>query len=61
LRVAQLGTVELPVVEMFNPLRERGDVIEIERPRGEVLTGRVVEINRGSGATQELKVEVLSG
>lgn len=61
LRVAQLGTVELPVVEMFNPLRERGDVIEIERPRDEILTGRVVEISRGSGATQELKVEVLSG
>lgn len=60
-RSSTLGTVELPVVEMFNPLRERGDVIQIERPRGEVLTGRVVEINRSSGATQDLKVEVLGG
>lgn len=60
-RSSALGSVELPVVEMFNPLRERGDVIEIERPRGEILTGRVVEINRNSGATQDLKVEVLSG
>jgi hypothetical protein len=51
-----LRTRVVPVVETFNPLRERGDVILIERPKVWLL-GRVVTIDR-SGATQQLTVEI---
>lgn len=57
-RVSTLRTSVVPVVEVFNPLRERGDVVIIERPT-EWLLGRVVTVNR-SGATQDLTVEIKS-
>lgn len=57
-RVSRLGSVVLPVEEFFNPLRERGDVIVLERAREE-LVGRVLSVKRGSKATQDLEVEVL--
>jgi hypothetical protein len=56
--VSSLRARRLSVVELFNPLRERGDVVEVERPT-ELLTARVVEIRRGGGATQDLVVEVI--
>ena len=46
------------VVETFNPLRERGDAVRVERNRV-WLIGRVVSVDRG-GATQRLRVEVAS-
>ncbi|MFF2274218.1 hypothetical protein ACFVTX_18230 [Agromyces sp. NPDC058136] len=48
----------LPVEMTFDPRLERGDVVEIERPGGEVLTGRIVSIDRSARATQQLTVEV---
>jgi len=59
-RLPQVSTLRarvLPVTEKFNPLRERGDVVVIERPDQNLL-GRVVTIERGSRGTQELTVEI---
>ena len=56
-RVAVLGQKVIPVVETFNPLRERGDVITIERAR-ETITGRIKSIDRGSGPTMTMRVVV---
>lgn len=58
----QVSTVRasvLPVVEVFNPLRERGDVLWIQRLDAWVL-GRVVGISRSESnrETQELTVQV---
>lgn len=58
--LAQVSTIRtrvIPVVETFNPLRERGDVIHIERPQVWLL-GRVVTITRSNRATQSLTVEI---
>jgi hypothetical protein len=55
--VSTIRTRVVNVRETFNPLRERGDVIDIERPEL-VLHGRVLTIDRGAGATQTLTVEV---
>lgn len=52
-----LKTRTVPIVETFNPLRERGDVILIEQP-SEWLVGRVVTVRRGEGGTQSLTAEV---
>jgi hypothetical protein len=49
----------VPVVELFNPLRERGDVITIEHG-GITMTGRVQRISRSDFSTQDLVVEVAS-
>lgn len=59
-RLSQVSTLRariLPITEKFNPLRERGDVVVIERPDKNLL-GRVVTIERGSRGTQELTVEI---
>ena len=58
--VSTLQAVRVPVTELINPLRERGDVITIERPT-RTLTGRVVSIDRSDKATQQLVVEVQGG
>lgn len=55
-QVSTLRSRVVTVVETFNPLRERGDVIDIERPMT-MMHGRVSSIER-SGATQTLTVEV---
>jgi hypothetical protein len=57
-KVGVLRSRVAEVVETFNPLRERGDVVRVERNRV-WLVGRVVSIDR-SGATQRLRVEVAS-
>lgn len=54
-RVAVLGKKTIPVVETFNPLRERGDVITIQRTTT-TLTGRIDTIDRDAGATQTMQV-----
>ena len=57
--LAKVSTVRsrvAEVVETFNPLRERGDVVRVERNRV-WLVGRVNTIDR-SGRTQRLTVEV---
>lgn len=60
--LAQVSTPRaqmLPVTEVFDPRRERGDVVLIERPTT-WITGRVVDIDRSAGSreTQKLSVEV---
>jgi hypothetical protein len=58
-RVSSLRAVEIPVVEKFNPLREVGDVLAVERDdRAESFVGRVKTIARDSGPTQKLTMEV---
>lgn len=59
-RVSQLRSVRIPVTETFNPLRERGDVVRIERARKSLL-GRIVSIDRDGGATQTMIVELADG
>lgn len=54
---ARLGAITLPVTEIFNPLRERGDPVELVREK-DVLVGRVVSIDRRGGATMKLGVEI---
>lgn len=57
-KVSTLRARTVPVVETFNPLRERGDVVVVERPRAS-FTGRVLTIDRSGGATQRMTLEVL--
>lgn len=56
-QVSVLRSRVVTVVETFNPLRERGDVVDVERPTV-VLHGRVLTISRDGGPTQTLTVEV---
>lgn len=56
-KVGVLRARAFRVTETFNPLRERGDVIDIERPT-KWLHARVVSIERSSAPTQTLTVEV---
>lgn len=58
-RVSQLRSVIVPVTETFNPLRERGDVIDLERP-DRTLTGRIRNIKRSGRKTQTMDVELAS-
>ena len=47
-----------PLVEVFNPLRQVGDVLDV-RPIGEApFLGRVSKISRGDGGTQDVTLEV---
>lgn len=58
-RVSSLRAVEVPVVEKFNPLREVGDVLQVERDDpAESFVGRIKKISRGEGVTQQLTMEV---
>lgn len=60
-RAASLGLVVLPVIESFNPFRERGDVIVIRQRRRDLL-GRIRTIDRSSSSkTQSMKVEAFDG
>jgi hypothetical protein len=58
-RVAAQNIVRRPVTELFNPLRERGDVIRVKRAT-ESFLARVVDISRDSSATQGLEVDALN-
>lgn len=57
-RVSTLQAVVVPVVEKHNPLRERGDVVTIQRA-DTALTGRIITIERGGGQTMPMTAEVL--
>lgn len=58
-RVSSLRAVEVPVVEKFNPLREVGDVLFVERGEpSESFVGRVKSIGRDTSRTQNLTLEV---
>lgn len=59
-RVSKLRSLTIPVTETFNPLRERGDVVTIER-QDRTFTGRIISINRTGRTTQDLEVEVANG
>lgn len=57
-RVSSLRVAERPLVEVFNPLRQVGDVLDV-RPIGEPpFLGRVSKISRGDGGTQDVTLEV---
>ena len=64
-RVSQLRSVAVKVTELFNPLRELGDVITVKRYASGVVfeqfDGRILSIDRSGGApTQDLLVAVNS-
>jgi hypothetical protein len=56
-RVSKLRSLTYDVVEIFNPLREVGDVLTVNR-LGQSFVGRITDINRGTGATQTLTMAV---
>lgn len=57
-QVSHMQSHVIPVVETFNPARERGDVIEVDDGTGPRLV-RVVTIDRSDPATQNLTVETI--
>lgn len=59
-RVSQLRSVSVALTEVFNPLRDLGDVITVQR-LGETFTGRVTNITRDSGPTQVTTVARAGG
>jgi hypothetical protein len=56
-RVSALRSVSVKLKEIFNPLREVGDVLTVKR-LGEQFDGRVTDITRDSGGTQQTTVAV---
>lgn len=57
-QVSSLRVAERPMVEVFNPLRQVGDVLDV-RPTGEpAFLGRVSKISRTDGPTQDVTLEV---
>lgn len=56
-RVSKLRSLTYDVVEMFNPLREVGDVLTVNR-LGESFTGRITGIQRDGGDIQTLTMAV---
>lgn len=57
-RVSSLRIAEIPVVELFNPLRQVGDVIRVEPVGRGAIIGRVSKISRDDAGTQQLTLEV---
>ena len=56
-RVSSLRSVSVKLTEIFNPLRECGDVLTVVR-LGETFPGRVTDISRDGGDTQTTTVAV---
>lgn len=56
-RVSKLRSVSVVLTEIFNPLREIGDVLTVKR-LGESFLGRVTAISRDNGPTQATTVAV---
>jgi hypothetical protein len=57
-RVSSLRVAERQVVELFNPLRQNGDVVTVRSSREAPFVGRVAGISRSDGATQTTTLEV---
>lgn len=57
---AQVGVRTVPVVELFNPLREVGDVYWLETP-GRRELARVIDIELSEGGETPMKLEVTDG
>ncbi|WIB25808.1 hypothetical protein [Curtobacterium sp. MCSS17_015] len=57
-RVSSLRVTERPMTELFNPLRQVGDVLTIRSSLEPEFQGRVKTINRNDGATQDVTLEV---
>jgi hypothetical protein len=56
-RVSRLRSITYQLVELFNPLREVGDVLNVYR-LGDAFTCRITDITRDAGGTQQLTVTV---
>jgi hypothetical protein len=57
-RVSSLRVAERPMTELFNPLRQVGDVVMVRAQDEPQFTARVVSISRSDGATQDVTLEV---
>jgi hypothetical protein len=57
-RVSSLRAREVPVEEVFNPLRQVGDVLEVRQAGRDAVVGRVKTIDRDESATQRMTLEV---
>lgn len=55
-RVSSLRAVQWPIQEIWNPLREVGDVVNVVDEQGTTVLCRIQTISRDEGATQELGV-----
>ena len=59
-RVSTISAVKWPITEIWNPLRELGDVINVVDEHGTTVAARVYSIERRQARTQNVKV-VLGG
>lgn len=57
-RVSSLRVTERQLTEVFNPLRQVGDVLTVRSSDEEAFEGRVKSITRGTEATQDVTLEV---
>jgi len=57
-RVSSRQVYRVPVQCLINPLVEDGDLVTVERPEGETLTGRIVNHKFGSGRMMSLELDV---
>lgn len=55
-RVSTLRSIRWPITETWNPLREVGDVVNVEDEHGAIVLCRIVSISRTNGPTQEVVV-----
>lgn len=54
-RVSKMRSVSVEVTEIFNPLRDLGDVVNIVR-RGETFAARVTDLSRSDARTQQVSL-----
>lgn len=57
-RVSSLRVAERPLVELFNPLRQVGDVVTVDAEGEPAFVARVKRIGRSDSATQTVTLEV---
>lgn len=55
-RVSTLNAVKWPITEIWNPLRELGDVVNVIDEHGQTVLARIVAIERNESATQKVTV-----
>lgn len=55
-RVSTLNAVQWPITELWNPLRELGDVVTVVDEHDEEVDGRIVALDRSEAATQKVTV-----
>lgn len=55
-RVSTLKAARWPITELWNPLRELGDVVDVVDEHDTTIPARILAIDRSGGATQKVTV-----